>query len=87
MDRTKAGISKSQLGFFDVVALPLFQSFATRFPDTEPLLAGLRDNYAYWRDDAERGRTGAAAAAAGHLPQQQGGQSQPVAVPQQRRQL
>lgn len=28
MDRTKQGISKSQVGFFDIVALPLFTSLA-----------------------------------------------------------
>lgn len=28
MDRTRAGITKSQVGFFDIVALPLFKSMA-----------------------------------------------------------
>jgi hypothetical protein len=27
MDRHKAGITKSQTGFFDIVALPMYQSF------------------------------------------------------------
>ena len=27
MDRSKAGVTKSQVGFFDIVALPLFQAY------------------------------------------------------------
>jgi hypothetical protein len=27
MDRSKAGVTKSQVGFFDIVAMPLFQAY------------------------------------------------------------
>jgi hypothetical protein len=46
MDRTKDGVncSISQLGFFDVVALPLFTSWVERFPGAMPLLEQARLN-------------------------------------------
>lgn len=50
MDREKNGITKSQVGFFDIVALPLFQSFAQIFPSSTPMLDAVKDNYAMWRD-------------------------------------
>ena len=34
-----------QVGFYDIVALPLFQSFAQAFEDATPLLDSLKDNY------------------------------------------
>ncbi|PNW81070.1 hypothetical protein CHLRE_07g342350v5 [Chlamydomonas reinhardtii] len=52
MDRDKNGISKSQVGFFDIVALPLFQSFAQAFPEATPMLDAVKDNYAMWREEA-----------------------------------
>ncbi|GIL91655.1 hypothetical protein Vretimale_9589 [Volvox reticuliferus] len=52
MDREKNGISKSQVGFFDIVALPLFQSFAQAFQDATPMLDAVKDNYAMWREEA-----------------------------------
>jgi cAMP-specific phosphodiesterase 4 len=52
-DRTKPGITKSQIGFFDVVALPLFGAFAEAFPGAERFLVAARDNLKYWR--AQRG--------------------------------
>ena len=45
MDRTKEGITKSQPGFFSIVALPLYQSFSTYFPGCRPLLDAVRGNY------------------------------------------
>lgn len=50
MDRSKNGISMSQVGFFDIVALPLFQSFTHAFPKTQPMLDAVKDNYAMWRE-------------------------------------
>ena len=38
MDRTKAGITKSQPGFFNVVAIPLFSALASVLPDCSPML-------------------------------------------------
>ena len=40
-----------QVGFFDIVALPLFQSFAQAFPDSTPLLDAVKDNYSMWREE------------------------------------
>jgi hypothetical protein len=42
-----------QVGFFDIVALPLFQSFAQAFPDATPMLDAVKDNYAMWREEAQ----------------------------------
>jgi hypothetical protein len=40
-DRSKPGVSKSQVAFMDVVAVPLFRVLAQAFPGTEPLLKGV----------------------------------------------
>ncbi len=48
-DRTKEGITKSQVGFFEFVAMPLFSHFTARFKQAKPLLRGLLDNYAHWK--------------------------------------
>lgn len=52
MDRDKNGITKSQVGFFDIVALPLFQSFAQAFGESTPMLDAVRDNYIMWKEEA-----------------------------------
>ncbi|KAJ9511800.1 hypothetical protein QJQ45_022674, partial [Haematococcus lacustris] len=53
MDRSKAGITKSQTGFLNIVALPLFKAMAKAFPAMEPLLAGVQVNYEAWRLEEE----------------------------------
>ncbi|KAK9861815.1 hypothetical protein WJX84_012136 [Apatococcus fuscideae] len=54
MDReNRAGITKSQVGFFEIIGLPLFQSFADAFPVAKPILEGASHNYAMWRNLAE----------------------------------
>eukprot|EP00798_Chlamydomonas_sp_ICE-L_P016252 gene16252-22428_t len=40
MDRMKGGVSLSQPGFFNVVAIPLFSTFAQSFPQASPMLEG-----------------------------------------------
>ena len=40
-----------QVGFFDIVALPLFQSFAQAFTEATPMLDAVKDNYNMWRDE------------------------------------
>ena len=45
MDRTKEGITRSQPGFFSIVALPLFQSLCNFFPGCTPMLTSVKDNY------------------------------------------
>lgn len=49
MDRTRDGITKSQVGFFDIVALPLFYSWAAVFVDATPLVRSVEDNCNHWR--------------------------------------
>ncbi|KAL6752278.1 hypothetical protein V8C86DRAFT_1814194 [Haematococcus lacustris] len=51
-DRTKQGITKSQVGFFEFVALPLFNNFTARFTAAKPLLQGVMANYHYWQAQA-----------------------------------
>jgi hypothetical protein len=41
----------TQVGFFDIVALPLFQSLAQVFSGTVPLLDAVRDNYVMWKEE------------------------------------
>ena len=38
MDRTKAGVTKSQTGFLKVVVLPLLTALVAVLPDTAPML-------------------------------------------------
>ncbi|KAK9817088.1 hypothetical protein WJX72_009400 [[Myrmecia] bisecta] len=49
MDRAQAGVSKSQVGFFEVIALPMFSTFVKVFPDCKPLLDLALANYEDWR--------------------------------------
>ncbi|KAK9842956.1 hypothetical protein WJX74_004848 [Apatococcus lobatus] len=49
MDRNdSAGMVKSQVGFFEIVALPLFNGFVELIPDARPMLDGVMANYEYW---------------------------------------
>ena len=38
----------TQVGFFNIVGMPLFQAIADVFPDMKPLLATLVGNYRMW---------------------------------------
>ncbi|KAI8469134.1 MAG: hypothetical protein J3K34DRAFT_386003 [Monoraphidium minutum] len=49
-DRNQMGITRSQVGFFDIVAIPLYSTLAKVFPGTKPLLVYLLRNYRYWVD-------------------------------------
>jgi hypothetical protein len=40
-DRSKPGVTKSQVTFMDIVAIPLFRALAQAFPGTEPILEGV----------------------------------------------
>ena len=44
-DREKPGISKSQVGFIEFVAFPLYNSFTEVFQGARPLVPALRANY------------------------------------------
>lgn len=47
-DRSKQGITKSQVGFFDIVIIPLFHTFGKVFSNSRPLLTYVMRNYRYW---------------------------------------
>lgn len=47
-DRNHAGVTRSQVGFFDIVAIPLYSTLAKVFSGTKPLLVYLLRNYRYW---------------------------------------
>ncbi|GAX79134.1 hypothetical protein CEUSTIGMA_g6574.t1 [Chlamydomonas eustigma] len=44
-DRDKHGVSRAQKGFIDFIAMPLLRSFVRIFPETDPLLQQLKNNY------------------------------------------
>ncbi|KAK9853879.1 hypothetical protein WJX84_001089 [Apatococcus fuscideae] len=49
MDRTiQTGISKSQVGFFEIVAMPLVTRYVEVFPVARPLLNSLTANFGMW---------------------------------------
>jgi len=48
-DRDKPGVTKSQVGFFDVVVLPLLQAFTTAVPGALPVLEKAERNYWFWK--------------------------------------
>jgi len=50
MDREKPGASKSQVGFFDFVVLPLFRGLARAAPAASEVLFGVTENYQRWRE-------------------------------------
>ncbi|KAK9819731.1 hypothetical protein WJX72_001710 [[Myrmecia] bisecta] len=61
MDRSnKGGITRSQVGFFNIVGIPLFQSFVEVFEGAQPLLDNAVQNYRMWQA-AEQAATQAAA--------------------------
>ncbi|KAK9866695.1 hypothetical protein WJX84_006873 [Apatococcus fuscideae] len=50
MDRgDPAGLVKSQVGFFEIVAIPCIRSYCSLFPAAQPMLDGALANYEYWR--------------------------------------
>jgi len=48
MDRSKPGVSKSQIGFFEFVVLPLFRSLGQSFPAVGPMVEAVEKNYKRW---------------------------------------
>ncbi|EFJ48255.1 3'5'-cyclic nucleotide phosphodiesterase, partial [Volvox carteri f. nagariensis] len=51
-DRAKQGVSKSQVGFYDFVALPLLHALCSAFPGTQPLMTCFMDNYHHYTADS-----------------------------------
>ncbi|KAG2441899.1 hypothetical protein HXX76_003505 [Chlamydomonas incerta] len=48
-DRTKVGVSKSQTGFFDFVALPLVHAMTSAFPGAARMMRHFLANYNHWK--------------------------------------
>ncbi|KAL3161210.1 putative 3',5'-cyclic phosphodiesterase pde-3 [Trebouxia sp. C0009 RCD-2024] len=54
MDRSmKGGMTRSQLGFFNIVGIPLFKAMAELFEDAQPLLDGVLANFKIWEAAAD----------------------------------
>ena len=54
-DRTKQGVSKGQVGFYEFVALPLAHALASAFPGALPLFSCFIANYNHWCVHARSG--------------------------------
>ncbi|GLI61126.1 hypothetical protein VaNZ11_003401 [Volvox africanus] len=48
-DRSKQGVSKSQVGFYDFLALPLVHALCSAFPGTQQLMNCFLGNYHFWK--------------------------------------
>ncbi|DBB04745.1 TPA: putative 3',5'-cyclic phosphodiesterase pde-3 [Trebouxia sp. C0006] len=54
MDRsTQGGMTRSQLGFFSIVGIPLFKAMVDLFADAKPMLDGVLANYAHWENNTD----------------------------------
>ncbi|KAL0019791.1 hypothetical protein WJX77_003107 [Trebouxia sp. C0004] len=54
MDRsTQGGMTRSQLGFFSIVGIPLFKAIVDLFEDAKPMLDGVLANYAHWENNTD----------------------------------
>lgn len=49
MNRRGDGVSKSQIGFLERIALPMFRSWAAVFPGAQPMVAQADANLGSWR--------------------------------------
>jgi cAMP-specific phosphodiesterase 4/calcium/calmodulin-dependent 3',5'-cyclic nucleotide phosphodiesterase len=49
MDRNVGGVSDSQTGFFEYVAVPLFQVLTAAFPRAQPMLDMVNSNFNEWK--------------------------------------
>ena len=53
MDRSlQGGMTRSQLGFFNIVGTPMFRALVDLFPDAQPMLDGVQANYTHWQQAA-----------------------------------
>ena len=43
-----------QVGFFEVVVLPMFQSMVTVLPGAQVMLNAVSDNYLMWRTESQQ---------------------------------
>ncbi|KXZ50319.1 hypothetical protein GPECTOR_17g958 [Gonium pectorale] len=65
-DRAKQGVSKSQTGFYEFVALPLVHALCSAFPGARPLMRCFMGNYNHYR--AIDGQAAIAEPRSGKLP-------------------
>mmetsp|Transcript_29049 Transcript_29049/g.34258 ORF Transcript_29049/g.34258 Transcript_29049/m.34258 type:complete len:709 (+) Transcript_29049:149-2275(+) len=49
MDRTQPGVTQTQIGFFEFVAIPLFTCMEQAFPKIAPMVAAIAENAESWR--------------------------------------
>ncbi|KAL3140140.1 putative 3',5'-cyclic phosphodiesterase pde-3 [Trebouxia sp. C0009 RCD-2024] len=57
MDRShKGGITRSQIGFFSIVGIPMYRAMVAAFEDARPLLDGVMGNYKCWEAAAASGK-------------------------------
>lgn len=54
MDRDVGGVSESQTGFFEFVAVPLFQVLISAFPSAQPMLEVVNSNFVEWKRIEQR---------------------------------
>ena len=64
MDRSKGGVTKSQTGFFNIVASPMYKAFAETFPNAADMHDNLMVNFSMWSDLEAKAAVEAAAKAA-----------------------
>eukprot|EP00899_Mesostigma_viride_P028251 jgi/Mesvir1/8610/Mv04942-RA.1 len=53
MDRFSNNVPKSQLGFFQFFAMPLFEALVKAFPKMNPLLSNMTSNIEHWKRELQ----------------------------------
>ena len=56
MDRASPGITASQCGFFEIVVVPLYETFANVFTGAAPALRQVHINYGMWQAKEKEGQ-------------------------------
>ncbi len=46
------GMTRSQIGFFNIVGTPMFKAMVDLFPDAQPMLDGVTANLRQWEQSA-----------------------------------
>jgi hypothetical protein len=49
-DRFTVNVATSQIGFIDVIVMPLYEAVRAFLPQTEPMLVNMRENKVVWKD-------------------------------------
>ena len=57
MDRSlQGGMTRSRMGFFNIVGTPMFKALVDLFPDAQPILDGANANYEQWQQAAAQAK-------------------------------